>query len=111
MAHDNPSPETRFKPGNPGGRGRQKEARDRISRAFLYAFADDFEANGVQAIADLREQDVASYVKVAVALQPKEVEHRHGFEGMDLAQLDAAIEALKAALRAKVDADQPAVTH
>lgn len=57
--------------GNPGGK--PKGARDRISKAFLYAFAADFEENGVDAIRRLRQEDVASYVKVAVALQPKDV--------------------------------------
>ena len=101
---DNPSVATQFKPGNAGGRGgKTKEARDRISRAFLYAFADDFEEHGAQAIVDLREKDVASYVKVAVALQPKEHEHRHVLENVDDTQLNHIIEHLQGVIAERAE--------
>lgn len=95
MPYKDPPEATQFKPGNPGGRGKQKEARDRISRAFLLSFADDFEQHGAQAIADLREKDVASYVKVAAALQPKETEVRHVLDGLEDSQVMNIIERLQ----------------
>jgi len=103
MANKNPSPSTRFRPGNPGGRG-SREARERISTAFLRALADDFEANGVDAIVRLRKEDVASYVKVAAALQPKEVQHRHMLEGVEDAELAGVIDELKAVVAARAGA-------
>ena len=58
MANPNPSPATRFTPGNPGsGRAKQKGARDRLSVAFLTAFAQDFEQHGESVIQKVRESD------------------------------------------------------
>jgi hypothetical protein len=61
----------RFLPGNKRG-GRPKGARDRHSRNFLNAFADDFEQHGVQVIARVREEEPAQYLKIAVDLLPRE---------------------------------------
>lgn len=94
----NPSPRHRFAVGNTEQRRKQKGCRDRISKAFLEAFADDFEEHGVKAIVQLRKDDVASYVRVAVALQPKEIEHRHVLEGVDDAQIEAMIEDLQTSI-------------
>lgn len=111
MANKNPSPSTRFQPGNPGGRGaRPKQARDRISTAFLCAFADDFEKHGASAIARMRDEDVASYVKVAAALQPKEVQHRHMLEGIEDAELASVIDELRAIVAARADS-KPGAVH
>lgn len=102
VGYKDPPKETQFQPGNAGGRGKQRGARDRISRAFLLAFADDFEANGADAIARMRDEDVASYVKVAVSLQPKEVEHRHILEGLDEGQLSTVIDELRDIVASRV---------
>jgi hypothetical protein len=61
----------RFLSGNKRG-GRPKGARDRHSRNFLNAFADDFEQNGVQVIAKVREEQPAAYLKIACDLLPRE---------------------------------------
>ncbi|MBR1301244.1 hypothetical protein [Bradyrhizobium sp. AUGA SZCCT0042] len=61
----------RFLPGNKRG-GRPKGARDRHSRNFLTAFADDFEHNGVEVIRRVREEQPAQYLKIAADLLPKE---------------------------------------
>jgi hypothetical protein len=61
----------RFLPGNKRG-GRPKGARDRHSRNFLNAFADDFEQHGLQVIRQVREEQPAQYLKIAADLLPKE---------------------------------------
>jgi hypothetical protein len=98
MANPNPSPATRFKPGN---NGRPKEARDRISRAFLTALADDFEQHGVGAIVKVREEDTANYLRVAASVIPKEIEITRPLDGMDDSELAKAIELLADVLRAQ----------
>lgn len=94
----NPSPETRFKPGN---NGRPKEARDRLSRRFLTDLADDFEANGKQAIIDVRTNDPGRYIAAVASVIPKEVELVRPMDGMDDGQLAQAIELLAEVLRAQ----------
>src|SRR4051812_18637573 len=61
----------RFLAGNKGG-GRPKGARDRHTRNFLTAFADDFEHNGVEVIRRVREEQPGQYLKIAADLLPKE---------------------------------------
>ena len=58
--------------GNPAGR--PKSARSRLSEAFLKALADDFEANGMEAIIAGRDKDPNAYVRTVAALMPKVVE-------------------------------------
>lgn len=75
MSNPNPSPATRFSSARqPEKAGRPKEARDRITRKFLNALADDFEEHGIQAIKDLREADVGKYIMAVAAVVPKEIE-------------------------------------
>lgn len=108
MANPNPNPGTRFKKGHkPPGNGRPQGARDRISTAFLTAFADDFEANGVEAIKKMRDEDVSSYVKVAVALQPKEIELKRPLEGVTDDKLAEAIDMLADVIRAQAPTPPP----
>ncbi len=66
----------RFLPGNNTGRngGRPKGARDRHTRNFLEAFADDFEKHGVAVIEQVREEQPAVYLKVASDLLPRHAE-------------------------------------
>jgi hypothetical protein len=61
----------RFLPGNKRG-GRPKGSRDRHSRNFLNAFADDFEQHGVKVIAKVREEQPAQYLRIAADLLPRE---------------------------------------
>jgi len=63
-----------FKPGqvaNP--KGRPKGARHKLGEAFLEALASDFEANGPQVIAEVRENRPADYIKVIASILPKEM--------------------------------------
>lgn len=55
-----------------GGRG--KGARNRLSVAFLEAFAKDFEEHGEAAIITVRAERPHEYLKVVAALMPKEFE-------------------------------------
>lgn len=107
----NPSPATRFKPGN---NGRPKEARDRLSRGLLNALADDFEKNGVAAIEKVRDNDAPTYLRVVASIIPKEIEITRPLDGMDDGQLAQAIELLADVLRAQappIPEEEPKVKH
>jgi hypothetical protein len=80
MANPNPSPATRFGPGNPS-RGRQRAARDKISTAFLEALNEAFyEPNesggckGLDAIKKVRDEDPATFARIYATLLPKQIE-------------------------------------
>jgi hypothetical protein len=80
MANSNPSPSTRFGPGNPS-RGRQRAARDKISTAFLEALNEAFyEPNdsggckGLDAIKKVRDEDPATFARIYATLLPKQLE-------------------------------------
>jgi hypothetical protein len=80
MANPNPSPSTRFGPGNPS-RGRQRAARDKISTAFLEALNEAFyEPNdsggckGLDAIKKVRDEDPATFARIYAAILPKQLE-------------------------------------
>src|SRR3984893_107873 len=80
MANPNPSPATRFGPGNPS-RGRQRAARDKISTAFLEALNEAFyERNdsggckGLDAIKKVRDEDPATFARIYATLLPYELE-------------------------------------
>lgn len=81
---------------NPGGK--PKAARNRLQGAFLNALADDFDANGKQAIVDAREKDPMGYVKAVAALMPKQVEASQPLEDMTDVELVAAIAWLRSRL-------------
>jgi hypothetical protein len=102
-----PPPEaTRWKPGespNPGGK--PKAARNRLQGAFLNALADDFDANGKQAIVDAREKDPMGYVKAVAALMPKQVEASQPLEDMTDVELTAAIAWLRSQLTGEAAKD------
>jgi len=74
MANLNPSPETRFGINGHAGRAKQKGARDRLSAAFLTAFAKDFEEHGEDVISKVREGEPATYLRIASTIIPKEIE-------------------------------------
>ena len=69
-----PSSDTQFKPGNPGGPGRPKGSRSRLSEAFLKALSDDFAENGVEVIQNLRTDSPKDYVAAINKLMPKLME-------------------------------------
>ncbi len=107
MANKNPSPATRFSAADGNKPGRPKESRDRLSRALLTAFADDFEAKGVRVIQDVRVSDPSTYLRIAATLIPKEIEVTDPLRVISDDKLAAAIEALSETMKAKAKAPPP----
>jgi hypothetical protein len=69
-----PSEDTQFKLGNPGGPGRPKGSRSKLSEAFLKALSDDFQEHGVKVIHKLRDDKPEVYIGSIVKLMPKLME-------------------------------------
>jgi hypothetical protein len=91
-----------FKPGqtgNPGGK--PVGARNRLTKAFLNALADDFEKDGKAAIVACRENKPEAYIKAIAALCPKEVEVKRPLEEMSADELLNAVRALESFLAAQ----------
>ena len=69
-----PSSDTQFKKGNPGGPGRPKSSRNKLSEEFLKVLADDFIEHGVGVIEKLRTKQPAQYCQLIGKLMPKLME-------------------------------------
>ena len=63
-----------FVPGRAKTGGRAKGARNKLSQAFLEAFAADFEEHGAEVIRIVRIEKPHEYLKTAAYLMPKEFE-------------------------------------
>jgi hypothetical protein len=63
----------RFLTGAKAGPGRPVGSRNRHATNLLTAFADDFERFGADIIAKVREEQPATYLKLAVDLLPRDV--------------------------------------
>lgn len=97
-----PPVEHQFKPGNPG---RPKGARNKLGEQFLEALQQDFEANGVEAIATVRTEKPDQYLKVIASLMPKDLNiNVNQFDGMTDDELVERIRALDATIRPFLDA-------
>lgn len=81
MLWDTPSPSQaattrdglgRFLTGNSGG-GRRKGSRNKLTERFLDAIANDFTEHGALAIAKVRTEDPAAYLKIVGSLVPREL--------------------------------------
>ena len=89
-----PNRTTLFKPGQSGNpAGRPKGARSKLGEAFVEALHDDFKTHGVAALAEVREKDPASYMRVVASLLPREFKIETVSELTD-DQLDARIRTL-----------------
>tara|TARA_R110002020_G_scaffold193584_1_gene394103 strand:- start:16056 stop:16370 length:315 start_codon:yes stop_codon:yes gene_type:complete len=53
--------------------GRPRGSRDKMSEALVDAFYADWMENGDEAIRKVREDDISTYVRIAVAMMPKEL--------------------------------------
>lgn len=84
------SKDTKFQKGtsgNPGGK--PVGSRNRVTKAFLTALAEDFERYGRVAIARCRRKHPDAYVRMLASLVPKELDvtHVHGYDERLLALL------------------------
>lgn len=116
MANPNGNPDTltapRFKPsesGNPGGK--PAGARNRLTRQFLNALADDFEEHGKAAIEQAREKDPMGYVKAIGALMPKQIEQAQPLDDLSDTELLAGIALLRSRLADQAGAGVGAQTE
>ena len=66
--------------GNPGGK--PKNARNRVTVAFLECLADDFAKHGKKALEQMRKEAPAKYIAAIVQLCPKQVEVERPLESM-----------------------------
>jgi hypothetical protein len=84
--------------GNPGGS--PEATRRLVNKAFLEALAKDFQEGGAQAIAKVRKEQPAAYMKICALLVPREmkVQHSNAIKAMSDEQIEAAIEAIQAML-------------
>ena len=69
-----PKEDTQFKEGNPGGPGRPKGSRSKLSEAFLKALADDFNEHGLKTVEKVRADKPDAYLNVIGKLMPKLME-------------------------------------
>lgn len=95
MANPNPSPLTRFKPGE-NGRQKKRGDRDRLTSKFLYELAESFEQNGRAAIQAVMLMDTPKYLQIVAALVPKEIEISRPLDGVSDEELAAIIEYIRA---------------
>jgi hypothetical protein len=63
-----------FEKGRQKTGGRARGARNKLSQAFLEAFAADFEEHGAEVIKIVRIEKPSEYLKTAAYLMPKEFE-------------------------------------
>ena len=87
--------------GNLGGNAQR--TRHIFNKAFLEALAKDFQEGGAQAIAKVRKEQPAAYMKICALLVPKEfkLEHTGGVKSMTDEELEQAIALLKTMIAAR----------
>ena len=64
----------RFAQGNPGGPGRPKGSKHRLSEAFIAALAQDFDEHGAESIRRVWQDDPSTYLRVIASLVPKDMQ-------------------------------------
>ena len=74
-----------------------------FNKDFLLALAADFKRHGPEAIAKVRKNQPAAYMKICALLVPREMklEHSGGVKAMTDEQLERSIELIKAMIEAK----------
>jgi hypothetical protein len=74
-----------------------------FNKDFLLALAADFKQHGASAIAKVRKQQPAAYMKICALLVPREmrIEHSGGVKAMSDEQLEQGVEAIRAMLAAR----------
>jgi hypothetical protein len=68
-----------------------------VNKAFLEALAEDFRKGGAEAIARVRKEHPAAYMKICAMLVPREMklEHSGGVKAMTDEELEATLAILK----------------
>lgn len=61
---------SKFKLGNPGGPGRPRGSRNKLSEAFIEAVCADFQKHGIAAIEAARAESPLGYVRMIAGLMP-----------------------------------------
>lgn len=85
------------------GRGRMAGQRERLTTHFVRALASDFEDHGVEAIARVRRDDPATYLRIIAAIVPKDLNVTASvFDGRSDADLADDLAAVRAAIAAAV---------
>jgi hypothetical protein len=81
--------------GNPSGS--PEATRRLVNKAFLEALAKDFQEGGAQAIAKVRKEQPAAYMKICALLVPREhkVEHSNPLKAMTTEQIERSIELIR----------------
>ena len=74
MANPHPNKENQFKPGNPGGPGRPKGSRDKLSFDFIEGLSKTFEEEGIESLRELMKKQPAQYHNIIAKLMPKIME-------------------------------------
>jgi len=88
-----------FEPGHIGGGGRPRGAKNKLHRSFIEALQADFDLHGKAAIAIVRVEDPAAYLRVIASILPKELEVAQVSD----VDLEATIAEVKALLAAPVE--------
>ena len=63
---------SRFEKGQPGGPGRPKGSKNKVSEAFWDDLAKQWEEYGEAVLTKMREEDNTQFVKMVALLQPKD---------------------------------------
>jgi hypothetical protein len=87
--------------GNPGGS--LEGTRRSFNKDFLLALAADFKQHGASAIAKVRKQQPAAYMKICALLVPREmqIEHTNRIKQMTDEEIEQAIAAIQDMLAAR----------
>jgi len=87
-----------FQPGQSGNpKGRAKGSRNKLGEEFLAALQADFQENGAEAIAKVRDEKPDVYLRVIASILPREIKIESANELSD-DELDKRIRQLAAAL-------------
>jgi hypothetical protein len=101
------NPECQFKPGQSGNpRGRPKGSRNKLGEIFLAALLGDFEEHGVEAIARVRDEQPAQYLKIIASILSRELDvTENELDDLTEEQLIERLRELDAMIRPLIDGE------